>query len=89
MAKVALTDKQKMDRELDAVCLGIIKTIRGVFNGDKFMNEKETAKAIGVNPDTWCSWQKKNIAPGVDFRKVAAALYKAGYTITLEPRKGK
>lgn len=86
MPRVAITDEQKAQFEVDRLCKSVIDSIEHTFVVKKRMNKGETAAALNLHPNTWMHWRSHNLAEGGSFRDVAMALRKAGYKITIEAR---
>ena len=88
MPRVALTDEQRAQHEMDALCREVIGLIESTFLIQKRMNKAETAAALSLHPNTWMNWRKNNLE-SCGFRDVVQALRKAGYQIKVESRGGR
>ena len=86
MPRVALTDEQRAQHEMDDLCRGILEAIEYTFVVKKKLTRGETAAALNIHPNTWTKWRAHNLSDGGSFRDVALALRKAGYQIKIEAR---
>lgn len=87
MAKVALTEQQKMRDSTESICKSVIDAILYTFTVKKRLKKAETAEALGLSTNTWYNWRSDSLLNRASFRDVANALYKAGYQLKIEERK--
>ena len=86
MPRVALTEDQRMQHEMDDLCREVLESIERTFLVKKKLTRGETAAALNIHPNTWAKWRAHNLSDGGSFRDVAMALRKAGYQIKIEAR---
>ena len=85
--RIALTEAQKMKRESDKLCSGVLERL-SERQGARRMRDKDFAPSIGVSAGTWANWRGTKSKPSsigkAGFEDVLNALYLAGYKVTIE-----
>lgn len=87
MPRVSLTDEQRTEHLLDKLCRDVLDKIEYNFQIRKRMSKSETADALSISPNTWLNWRRDNLRGHVSFREVVRSLDRAGYRVTIEPKK--
>ena len=87
MPRVALTDSQRLEHRLDALCRMAIEAIEVKFMVKDKLTKKQTAEALSLSTGTWLNWRSNNLNGSGSFRDVAKALDMAGYRVTIEPKR--